>query len=91
MHIVTSTIGTAGDIYPCIALGRALARRGHEVDFHGGAYFQEAVERAGLAFTATMSTAAYLEAAADPAMWDPKRSMPAFWHPTTMATRCSNA
>jgi rhamnosyltransferase subunit B len=42
LHIVTSTIGTAGDIYPCIALGRALARRGHEVDFHGGAYFQEA-------------------------------------------------
>jgi rhamnosyltransferase subunit B len=79
LHIVISTIGTAGDIYPCIALGRALARRGHEVDFHGGAYFQEAVERAGLAFTATMSTAAYLEAAADPAMWDPKRSMPAFW------------
>jgi UDP-N-acetylglucosamine:LPS N-acetylglucosamine transferase len=38
LHIVISTIGTAGDIYPCIALGRALARRGHEVDFHGGAY-----------------------------------------------------
>ncbi len=39
MHVVMSIDGTAGNVYPLIALGCELKRRRHDVEFHGCDYF----------------------------------------------------
>lgn len=80
MHIVISCIGTYGHVYPHIAVGQTLARRGHEVQFLTCDYFKEHVESAGLPFTSVLSTAQYLAGVRDPEVWrTPWRGMRASW------------
>ena len=50
MRALLTSHGSTGDIYPVIALGKALADAGHEVRFATVPYFKDEVERAGLAF-----------------------------------------
>ncbi len=47
-----AAFGDPGHAYPAIALGRALARRGHRVVLESWERWREAVENAGLEFTA---------------------------------------
>jgi rhamnosyltransferase subunit B len=79
VHIILSTIGTAGDVYPFIGLGRALARRGYEVEFHGSDYFRDSIEQAGLPFVSIMSRQAHLQAIQNPDLWTARRGPVAFW------------
>jgi UDP:flavonoid glycosyltransferase YjiC (YdhE family) len=46
-HVVLSTYGSFGDLFPFIALGQALSRRGHRVTFAVSAAHVPLVERAG--------------------------------------------
>ena len=48
--IVIFTIGTQGDIRPCVALGQGLQRNGHPVRIVTSLNFSEVVRRAGLEF-----------------------------------------
>jgi sterol 3beta-glucosyltransferase len=48
--IVIFTIGTHGDIRPCVALGQGLRRAGHRVRIATSANFVELVREAGLEF-----------------------------------------
>lgn len=50
MRALLTTHGSTGDIYPVIALGRALREAGHDVRFATSALYQPDVERAGLTF-----------------------------------------
>ena len=50
MRALLTSHGSTGDIYPVIALGKALAEAGHEVRFATVPFFKDEVERAGLAF-----------------------------------------
>lgn len=50
MHTLLISIGVAGDVHPFIAVGRALARRGHEVTFASDEPYRAVVESAGLRF-----------------------------------------
>jgi rhamnosyltransferase subunit B len=80
MHIVISSIGTYGHVYPHIAIGQTLAQRGHDVQFLTCDYFREHVERAGLPFTSVLSSAQYLAGVRDPEVWkNPWRGVRASW------------
>src|SRR5258707_12130246 len=48
--IVIFTIGTQGDIRPCVALGQGLHRAGYPVRIATSANFAELVREAGLEF-----------------------------------------
>ncbi len=52
MHVLLISIGSAGDVHPFVAVGRALAGRGHRVTFLVNRHFEERVRAAGLAFRA---------------------------------------
>jgi rhamnosyltransferase subunit B len=51
-HIVIATIGSLGDLHPCLALGRELAIRGHRVTIATTPYYRTKVEGCGLFFRA---------------------------------------
>ena len=73
MHFLIATAGSAGDVYPFIAIGRALARRGHAVELTGAAPYEAAVRSAGLAYLALGSTAEFERMVATPDLWHPRR------------------
>lgn len=50
MRILVSAFGSAGDFVPALAIGRALARRGHEVRFVGNPFHEGRVRSAGVDF-----------------------------------------
>jgi MGT family glycosyltransferase len=52
LRLLLAAFGDPGHVFPTIALGRALARRGHEVTVETWEERREAVEGAGLGFTA---------------------------------------
>jgi MGT family glycosyltransferase len=52
LRLLVAAFGDAGHAFPAIALGRALAARGHEVTVETWGRWREAVEGAGLGFTA---------------------------------------
>lgn len=43
-HIVVATIGSLGDLHPCMALALELMRRGHRVTIASTGYYREKVE-----------------------------------------------
>lgn len=49
-HIVMATVGSQGDLFPLLAVGRELQLRGHRVTVGAHGIHREAVEQAGLAF-----------------------------------------
>lgn len=49
-HIVLATVGSLGDLFPFLAVGQALAGRGHRVTVATHPVHREAIGRAGLAF-----------------------------------------
>ncbi|HEY1243042.1 MAG TPA: glycosyltransferase [Bryobacteraceae bacterium] len=52
MRILLTTFGSYGDLFPYLALGAELRRRGHEVTLATSAGYQAKVEAAGLGFHA---------------------------------------
>ena len=52
MRVLVGAFGDAGHVFPATSLGRALARRGHEVTIETWEERRAAVEGAGLAFAA---------------------------------------
>lgn len=50
MKILVTTVGSSGDINPFIAIGAALAARGHGVTLLVNPFFESAVRQAGLAY-----------------------------------------
>lgn len=53
MHVVMTTVGTAGDIHPAIALGRTLQSRGHTTDICAYSFYESKVRSEGIGFRAT--------------------------------------
>jgi rhamnosyltransferase subunit B len=73
VKILLAPVGSAGDVYPYLGLGRCLKDRGHEVVVFTSAYFQEATERSGLRFVEVLSKAEFLQVTDDPLIWHPLR------------------
>lgn len=74
MHFLLSALGSAGDVYPFIAIGQALRARGHEVLLLASPWFRERIEAADLGFAAVGEVADYERIVASPDLWRPTRA-----------------
>ncbi len=72
MRIMLVVLGTAGDVFPLIGVGRALQKRGHEVHLASLPEYQGSVERTGLTFHALKGIPGTTDA---PDFYHPTRSM----------------
>jgi len=79
MHVLISCVGSAGDVYPFIAIGQALRKRGHRVDLLTSPYFRERIESAGLQFAPIGTLDDYQEAVSNADLWHPRRGFPLIW------------
>lgn len=75
MRIAILTIGSRGDVFPYITLGKALTRRGHSVRIVTGKGFGDAVRAAGLDYGEIGFD--FQELISDPALKAALRSLPA--------------
>jgi rhamnosyltransferase subunit B len=78
LRILLVTIGSAGDVNPFLAIGRALSDRGHAVTLISGAPFENAALEAGLAFVPLGTRDDYMRVVDDPDLWDPNRGFRVF-------------
>lgn len=79
MHVIITAIGSAGDVHPFVGIGRTLAARGHRITFCTSAAFAPLIERCGFKFLPLGTAEEYRAYMANPALWDPRTSLPALW------------
>jgi rhamnosyltransferase subunit B len=82
IHFVVVTIGSAGDLFPFMAMALALRARGHRVSFLAPEQHAPFVVETGLAFTGLPADPAVL---ADPDLWHPTRGFGVVWRATRPA------
>ncbi|WP_018079200.1 glycosyltransferase [Thiobacillus denitrificans] len=75
MNFLLATIGTSGDVYPFIAIGQELQRRGHRATLVANEYFEPAAQQAGLHFISLANRQRYLDTLQKPELWDPKKGV----------------
>ncbi|HAA74819.1 TPA: hypothetical protein DCE37_06860 [Candidatus Latescibacteria bacterium] len=75
MRFLINPIGSYGDVYPFIAIGRQLAERGHDVHLVASGYFGDAIERAGLACTPIGDPEDYERMVGDADLSNPRRAL----------------
>lgn len=75
MNVLLTPVGSAGDNYPFIGLGRELAHRGHRVRVLTGDPFAAAVRDNGMEFVSVGSEEEYRQAISDPAIWHPRKGL----------------
>jgi rhamnosyltransferase subunit B len=73
------TLGSAGDLHPFLAIARALARRGEDVEVMSNAPYEEAVRAEGLAFTPLCTLRDHERTASHPDLWHPIRGFGVLW------------
>ena len=49
-RILIATVGSLGDLYPCLALAGELKNRGHRVTIASTAYYRKRAEQLGIEF-----------------------------------------
>lgn len=82
MHFILATIGSAGDLFPFLWIGRALRERGNRVDFLGPQQHAQYVEAAGLTFHGLPADMAVLD---HPDLWHATRGLAVVWEATRPA------
>ncbi|MBL9113698.1 MAG: hypothetical protein JNJ83_01730 [Verrucomicrobiaceae bacterium] len=70
-HFILSPLGSGGDVYPLVAIGRLLRAEGCAVSVVTMDYFKQSVEAAGLEASTYGSMAEFDELVADPRLWKP--------------------
>ncbi|MGH7171146.1 MAG: glycosyltransferase [Gemmataceae bacterium] len=75
MRVLLVSVGTAGDLLPFIALGKALRGRGHHVAVLGNGYFQEVAEKEALDFVPVCSAYEHVKRTQQRSNWDLHRSL----------------
>ncbi|MHB8178054.1 MAG: glycosyltransferase [Vulcanimicrobiaceae bacterium] len=73
MHVLIYCVGSAGDVYPFIAIGQSLKRRGHDVQLLSAAPFRDKIEHAGLGFIGAGSKENYDAVIQNPDLWHPRK------------------
>jgi rhamnosyltransferase subunit B len=82
MRVLLFPVGSAGDVYPFVAVAQRLLARGHEVTLFGNGHFAPRVARAGIPFVETEPAELYAEMQKDADLWRPIRSFKTlFGHP----------
>jgi UDP:flavonoid glycosyltransferase YjiC (YdhE family) len=73
MHYLITALGSYGDVYPMVGLGKALAARGHRVQIVTNPYFEDVVAAAGLELVPIGAREHYVEVTQHPDLWHPLR------------------
>jgi rhamnosyltransferase subunit B len=73
LHVILTTLGSAGDVHPFVGLGLALRARGHRVTLITNPYFQSLIETRGLEFLPLGTSADVESAIIDPDLWHPRK------------------
>ena len=73
-HILLLPVGSAGDVFPFIWLGRQLRARGHRVTMITASLFEEAAREAGLGFVPLGTKEEFEAIQNDPRIWKPYQS-----------------
>ena len=71
LHVILTSLGTDGDVFPYVALGAALAKRGHRATLVASENYRGLAEANGLAFRALFSRDENDRCFADPDFWHP--------------------
>ncbi len=79
MHVLISCVGSAGDVHPFLAIGQALAHRGHAVELMASPHFEARVAAAGLGFVPFGSTDDYARIVEQAELWSPRRGFALLW------------
>jgi UDP:flavonoid glycosyltransferase YjiC (YdhE family) len=69
LRVLIVVLGSGGDVYPMIAIGRALAARGHDVHVVSSPHFAPAAREAGLVFHACATEEDERRAMQNPDLW----------------------
>jgi rhamnosyltransferase subunit B len=75
MRVLIAATGSYGDIFPFVALGRDLKRRGHDVRFFASSYFSPLVEGSGLTAVGIGSKDAYEAIIRHPDAFHPRKGI----------------
>ena len=73
LKILFPTLGSYGDVYPLLTLGRNLQQRGHEPIIVANPIYQSIVLKAGLDFIPLGQAQDYYDEINDPNIWHPTR------------------
>lgn len=79
MRFALVTLGSTGDLYPFLAIGRALREQGHEVFLLSQAPYRVEADRAGLQFVPVVDAAAHARTMSHPKLWHPVDGLGVFW------------
>jgi rhamnosyltransferase subunit B len=79
-NFILCPLGSSGDVFPFIGLGRALLQRGHQVTVVSLDTFAEAITTAGLRFASFGSEADFDHLVADARLWNPLRGPAKVFH-----------
>ncbi len=71
MKVLMVPLGTSGDVYPLVGIGKALKQRGHHVEIIANAYFEPVITHGGLTFIELGTVADYRSYIESPGIWDP--------------------
>src|SRR5262245_44893984 len=73
LRVIVVVVGSGGDVYPMIALGGALAARGHHVHFVSSPHFAAPARAAGLVFHACATEEDERRALENQDLWKPAK------------------
>lgn len=76
--ILLCTVGSAGDVYPFIAIGQELRTRGFRVVLITSQYFESQTHEAGLEFIGLGSAEDYQRIIQNPDLWSPDKGFKVF-------------
>jgi rhamnosyltransferase subunit B len=79
MKILIATLGSYGDVYPIIGLGRQLKRRGHSVVLLTNPFFESLAAKYALEFVPIGTAPEYERFSHHPDLFDPRRSLRVFF------------
>lgn len=79
MKVLLPTLGSAGDVHPFLAIGRAMQARGHDVELMTNPVFANMVQQAGLAFHPVGAQQHYTDAFNSRKLWHPVDGLGVLW------------
>ncbi len=71
MNVLLIAIGSSGDVFPFLGLGRALLGRGHRVTLLANSHFETAIRQRGLDYVELGTEADFQSITLEPSLWNP--------------------